>query len=71
MATIAQNKDDGSLTVTLTDVEQDTYSGLQPGQLESYLTLWLRERSRSVFETRFAKLSPADQADIMGKIRRA
>lgn len=70
MATIAINKD-GTLTVTLSPVEQDTFSGLPPDQLENYLTIWLKDRATTVFEERFAKLSPADQADIMLKIRQA
>ena len=70
MATIAQNQD-GSLTVTLDLVEQDTLSGLAIGQLDAYVTLWLRERATDVFRDRFAKLSPQEQGDIMLKIRDA
>ena len=70
MATIAQNQD-GNLTVALDQVEQDTFSGLAAGQLESYVTLWLRERATDVFRERFAKLSPQEQGEIMLKIRDA
>lgn len=70
MATIVQNRD-GTLTVTLSLVEQDTLSGLPPDQLENYVTIWLKDRATTVFEQRFAKLSPEDQADIMSKIRQA
>lgn len=70
MATIAQNQD-GSLTVTLDPVEQDTFSGLAMGQLDAYVTLWLRERATDVFRDRFAKLTPQEQGEIMLKIRDA
>jgi hypothetical protein len=70
MATVTVNGN-GNLTVQLSEVEQDTLSGLPDGQLESYITLWLQERSRSVFENRFSRLSQADQAQIMQKIRSA
>lgn len=68
MATIVQNLD-GTLTMTLDAVEQDTYSGLQSGQLASYVTLWLKEQASTVFATRFSALSPEDQATIMETIR--
>ena len=70
MATIQQNQD-GTLTLTLTDVELDTYSGLPDGQLEAYITLWLQERATTVFRERFDKLTPEEQGDIMLKIRDA
>jgi len=70
MATIAQNRD-GSLTVTLSVIEQDTFSGLPSDQLENYLTQWLKDRATTVFQERFAKLSLQDQSDIMSKIRQA
>lgn len=68
MATLVDNGD-GTLTVTLSLVEQDTVSGLAVDQLQNYLTLWLKERATQVFQERFAKLSPQDQGDVLTKFR--
>lgn len=70
MATVIQNKD-GSLTVNLDQVEQDTMAGLPAGQLEAYVTLWLKEQATQVFQQSFAKLAPQDQADVLAKFRAA
>ena len=68
MATLVMNQDK-TLTVTLSLVEQDTVARLPAGQLEQYVTLWLRERATQVFNEQFQKLSPQDQADILEKFR--
>lgn len=68
MATITQQPD-GTLTMTLSPIEQDTLSGLPTGQLDAYVTLWLQERATQVFADRFAKLAPQDQGELLLKLR--
>lgn len=70
MATITDNKN-GSLMLLLDQVEQQTFAGLPAGQLEAYLTLWMKERATQVFQESFAKLAPQDQADVLAKFRDA
>lgn len=70
MATITTNPD-GTLTVALDSIEQDTYAHLPAGQLAGYVTLWLKERATLVFQEQFAKLSPEEQADVLRKFREA
>jgi hypothetical protein len=68
VATLTDNKN-GTVTLTLSVVEQDTLTGLPDGQLEGYVTLWLQERATQVFQERFAQLAPQDQADVLTKFR--
>ena len=60
---------DGSILLSLNPIEQDTYSGLPDGQLSEYVSLWLAERSKQVFQDRFALLPPEDQFTILTKFR--
>jgi hypothetical protein len=64
MATIVQNQD-GTLTVTPTQQEQFTLSGLAPGELEAIVTGILDEKSKIVFQQRFASLPPENQAVVL------
>jgi hypothetical protein len=70
MAIVQQNLD-GTLTLTLTVIEQDTLSGLPAGQFDAYLTLWLQERATQVFQQRFAQLDPTDQVAVLTTFRTA
>lgn len=70
MATLTDNRD-GTMTMTLDMVEQDTVAGLPNGQLEAYVTLWLKERATQVFQEQFGKLAPQDQAEVLEKFRNA
>jgi hypothetical protein len=65
MATITDNRD-GSLTVTLNAIEAGT-AAANLADLESYMTQWLTDRTKELFNTRFAQLSAQDQADILAK----
>lgn len=65
MATIAQGNN-GALTVTLNAIEAGTAAANLTG-LESYVTQWLTDRTKELFNTRFAQLSAQDQADILAK----
>ena len=67
MATITDNQD-GSLTVLLSTIEYGVFVGLPLGQIDAYLTLWLNERSKTVFQERFDKLSEQDKTDVMTKL---
>ena len=67
MATITDNQD-GSLTVLLSTIEYGVFVGLPRGQIDAYLTLWLNERSKTVFQERFDKLSEQDKTDVMTKL---
>lgn len=64
MATIVLNQD-GSLSLSLTQEEQDTFAALPIGQLDAYLTLWLSERGKTVLHGRFEKLTVQEKVDIM------
>lgn len=68
MATIAQTVD-GNLTVTLSDVEKDTLSGLSANELQEYVTLWLKERATQVFQDRFSRLNAQQQAAVLTQFR--
>jgi hypothetical protein len=70
MATLTDNTD-GTLTVALTPIEQDTFAGLPSGQLEAYVTLWLTERSTHAFQQQFSKLSQQEQTEMRLKLRNA
>lgn len=66
MATITQNQDQ-TLTVTLTDIEVQTVAMIQDDALAQYVTLWLEERAKTVFNERFKQLSPTDQLAVLAK----
>jgi len=64
MATVVQNVD-GTLTVTMTDQEKITYSGLAVDQFQNFVTIWLEDQSKIVFQNGFNALSPENQAAIL------
>lgn len=64
MATLTQNQD-GTLTITLTQQEQFTFSALSPGELESIITSVMDSKSKIVFQDKFATLTPDKQAQVM------
>jgi hypothetical protein len=66
MATVTNNQD-GTLTVTLSDAEVTTVSMIQDDSIAQYVTLWLGEKAKQLFASRFAQLSPTDQADVLAK----
>jgi hypothetical protein len=70
MATVIDNKD-GSLTVNLTAQERDTVSLLPVGQLEAYITIWLKDRSGPVLSERFEKLDPQDKIDVLATLKKS
>lgn len=70
MATVI-DRGDGLIILELNAVERETFAGLPPNELESYMTLWLRERTTQVFQQQFAKLSPQDQGEVLTKLRDA
>lgn len=70
MATVASVQD-GAVMVTLDAAEQDTVAMLQPGQLQAYITMWLKERATVIFQEQFSRLSPQDRADVLQKFRDA
>lgn len=70
MATVASVQD-GAVMVTLDAVEQDTVAGLPQGQLQAYITMWLKERATSLFQEQFSKLSDQDKTDVLKKFRDA
>ncbi len=64
MATIVQNQD-GTLTVTMTNREKITYAGLAVDQLQNYLTQWMDDQSKIVFQNGFNALPSDQQAAIL------
>jgi hypothetical protein len=69
MATLVQNQD-GTVNLYLTAIEQQTLAYLTATSglsLESYITGWFLERTKDMFNVRFASLSPEDQALILAK----
>lgn len=70
MATIARNLD-GTLTVTLDAVESDTYTWAEANgvSLEQYVTLWLGDRTKEVFNAKFQQLAPEQKASILEAFR--
>ena len=64
MATIVQSVD-GTLTVTMTDIEKITYAGLATDELQNYVTQWLDDKSKAVFSNGFNALSPENQAVVL------
>ncbi len=70
MAQIRKNAD-GSLSVALDAVEQSTFDwieGTEPGKLEAYVSLWLKDRSIEAFSQKFEQLSDQDKAAVMQKL---
>ena len=66
MATITNNMD-GTLTVKLSDIETQTVLMMQDDALAQYLTLWIQEKAKQLFNDRFAQLTPEDQALVLSK----
>ncbi len=64
MATVAQNQD-GTLTVTMSDIEKITYAGLATDELQNYVTQWLDDKNKVVFANGFNALSPENQAAVL------
>lgn len=64
MATILLNLD-GTLQLTLTPDEQNTFAGLPVGQFDAYMTLWLQDHAKDVLFTRFEKLSAQERTDVL------
>ena len=57
MATI-QPHPNGTLTVVLTALEDETFARLPEGQFAAYLTLWLSDHAASYFKPQFDKVKP-------------
>ena len=68
MATIQQTGN--VLMVTLTAIEEETYSTLPSDQVEKYLTLWLNERSKGMLLVRFMNLTPTEKASVLTILRK-
>ena len=64
MATIVQNVD-GTLTVTMTEIEKITYVGLATDELQNYVTQWLDDKNKVVFANGFHALPPESQAAVL------
>ena len=70
MATIVQNVD-GTLTVTMTEIEKITYAGLATDELQNYVTQWLDDKNKVVFANLFNALPPESQAAGLAYIKPA
>lgn len=64
MATIVNNND-GTLTVTLSAIEQQTVMGLVDDSLAQYVTLWLEEKAKQIFNEKFKQLTAEEQASVL------
>lgn len=66
MATVTLGANN-TLIIHLTALEAQIISMVSDDALAQYITLWLENKTKHVFNTRFAKLSPADQALVLAK----
>lgn len=63
MATITTH-DDKSLSLNLDADERAAFDELH-GQLEAYITIWLKERFRNVWQDRLKRLTIAQKQDLL------
>lgn len=68
MATITA-KLDGSLELSLTSDERETYTSLPSGKVNSYLTLWMEEQKRTLVNARFNALTPQEKSDVLALLK--
>lgn len=64
MATITVNPDN-SLSLNLDMEERSTYDGLPSGQLAEYITLWIAERFKTVWQERVDRLTDKQKQDVL------
>lgn len=64
MATIVSNPD-SSLALVLTAEERVTWDGLPAGQLAEFITLWLAERFKGVWQDRLNKLTISQKQTLL------
>lgn len=64
MATIGELTN-GTLTITLTQVEQMTYTMLNNDAFIKYVSQWFDDRSKDTFQAGFANMSPENQATVL------
>lgn len=70
MATITVNQDN-SLSLVLTAEERVTFDGLPAGQLAEFLTLWLEERFKGVWQERLNKLTLTQKQTLLSYLEKA
>lgn len=68
MATITA-KPDGSLELSLTSDERETYASLPTGKANAYLTLWMEEQKRVLVNERFNALTPQEKSDVLALLK--
>lgn len=64
MATITVNADN-SLSLNLNEEERATFDGLPHGQLAEFITLWISERFKTVWQNRIARLTPKQKLEVL------
>ena len=64
MATITINPDN-TLSLNLDLEERATYDGLPSGQLAEYITLWIAERFKTVWQERVDRLTAKQKQDVL------
>lgn len=70
MATITVNADQ-SISLNLDEDERETFDRLPARQMENYMTLWLKERSETVWRARLAKLSAPNRRAVLAALKSA
>ncbi len=67
MATIAVNQD-GTATLTLTAIEQQTLQAAQDDAFAQYVTLWLEERAKHMWYNQFKESDSSTQAAVLTQL---